>query len=106
MNIVEEEVAKSSFSYKGQEFFNRKNAAKYVGMTGAGLDRRMRNIERKNNIKFPFVIFPTSIRDKGQEVYINGRILDILRQPVLIGREQEWLEKLKQAIREVEQQGE
>lgn len=106
MNIIEEDVVKSSFVYEGQEYFNKTNASKYLNTTYVGFHFRIKEIEKKNNIKFPFVAFPTSNNSRGQETYISKKILDMLRQPVLVGREAEWIEKLKQAIREFEQQGE
>ncbi len=105
MNTIDKPLAgeiKPSFIYEGQEYYNRSNAAKYVGMTDEGLRRRMKIIEKENNIVFPLVTLPTSINKRKHEVYIHGKILDLLRKPVIKGKEKEWFEKLKETIQEVQ----
>ena len=101
MNTVKE--AKPSFTYEGHQYFNRANAARYVGVTNSWLRLRMHAIEKENGLTFPFLTFPTSLQRKTQEMYIDSRILDILRKPVSIGKEQEWINELKEIIQEVQQ---
>jgi hypothetical protein len=107
LNTVNEPLAgeiKPSFVYEGQEYYNRSDAAKYVGMSVAGLRQRIERIERENNIIFPFTTFPGAIdaKNRNSGVYIHSKILNLLRKPVLVGKTHEWLEKLKETIKEVQ----
>lgn len=96
MKLAEKEAMTPSFVYEGEEYFNRKNSAKYVGMTDSGLRRRMDDIEKEINISFPLVSFPVSCKSW----YINKKILDLLRKPIIVEQEHKWIEELKQVIQQ------
>ena len=77
--------------YNGRSYYNKSNAAKYLGMTNAGLIRKMKLIAEKQGINIPFVTLPMSMQSK----YIDKRILDILKKSFVIGQEREWYAELR-----------
>lgn len=83
--------------YEGRSYYNKSNAARYVGMTNAGLLRKFDRIKREQGITVPFVMLPLSMQSK----YIDKRILDVFRKSVTVGREQEWYDELRRVVDEV-----
>ena len=50
--------------YEGRSYYNKSNAARYVGMTNAGLIRKIDRIKREQGITVPFVMLPFSMHSK------------------------------------------
>jgi len=84
-------------NYNGHAYYNRSNAARYVGMTNAGLRRKIEKMEKEQGIALPFVMLPSNMQNK----CIDKRILDVFRKSVNIGREQAWFDELRRVVEEV-----
>lgn len=80
--------------YEGKAYYNRGNAARYVGMTDAGLRRKFDKIKKEQGISVPFITLPLSMQSK----FIDKRILDVFRKSVIVGREQEWYDELRRVV--------
>jgi hypothetical protein len=83
--------------YNGRSYYNRSNSAKYVGMTYAGLSRKIDMLKKQKGIAVPFITLPSSMQSK----YCDKRILDVLKKSFIIGKEQEWYDELRRVVEEV-----
>jgi hypothetical protein len=83
--------------YNGRQYYNSSNAARYVGMTDTGLRRKRERLEKEYGIIIPVIILP----DSHMKRYVDKRVLDVLRESIHVGEEDQWRERLKKVINEV-----
>jgi len=97
MNRVSDENGIEHVNHEGHLYYNRTNAARYVGLTDSGLRRKIKMLEEEHGIFLPLDILPVS----RQKRFIDKRILDVFRKSIRVGQEEEWRQELRRAIHEV-----
>lgn len=85
------------FNCNGLLYYSQTASAEFLGMTLTGLRRKREKLEKEDGIIIPLVSLPVS----DQKKFIDRRILTILNEPVRVGEEKKWKEKLRWSIIEI-----
>jgi len=83
--------------HNGREYYNWKNAAKFVGMTDTGFRRRVKTLREAIGIAIPLIKLPINQLN----VYHDKRVLEVFKKSIRVGKELEWEEELQRVITEV-----
>src|ERR1700704_1444757 len=83
--------------FNGKAYYNQTHAAKYVYKTDTAFRRETKRLEKENGIAIPRMTLPTDRQNR----YIDKRILDVFRRSIRVGKEQEWYDKLRRVVDEV-----